>query len=62
MAAKCAENIRTIWVTASVVGMLINLSNVLLPMPILWTLHVDYWKKVRLTILFGLGFLYDISK
>ncbi|KAF2874682.1 hypothetical protein BDV95DRAFT_603483 [Massariosphaeria phaeospora] len=56
MAAKCAENIRTIWVSASVIGMLLDLANLLLPMPILWKLQMALKKKARLIVLFGLGF------
>ncbi|KAL5374087.1 hypothetical protein DPSP01_012220 [Paraphaeosphaeria sporulosa] len=57
MAQKCAENSRTIWVGASAGAMCIDLANVVLPLPLLWRLNVDFEKKVRLTLLFGLGFL-----
>jgi hypothetical protein len=57
MAAVCMRNIKTTWVIASAVGMCIDFVNVLLPMPILWRLHVELGKKIRLTLLFGLGFL-----
>jgi len=57
MAKKCADNSKTLWVGASGVTMCIDLANVMLPMPILWRLNIDFNKKVRLTLLFGLGFL-----
>ncbi|KAF2690905.1 hypothetical protein K458DRAFT_483054 [Lentithecium fluviatile CBS 122367] len=56
MAEICMRNIRTIWVAASVVGAFIDLANILLPLPILWGLHVELGKKIRLTLLFGLVF------
>lgn len=56
MAQKCAENNKTIWVGASAGAICIDMANVVLPMPLLWRLKVDFEKKVRLTLLFGLGF------
>jgi hypothetical protein len=61
MAAECMNNIGTIWVAASAVGVCIDLANSLLPMPILWGLNVDFGRKIRLTLLFGLGFLYVVQ-
>ena len=57
MAEACAKNSRTIWVGASAVALVLDLANVVLPMPILWRLNIDFRKKVKLTLLFGLGFL-----
>lgn len=57
MAQKCAENSRTVWVGASACAICIDMANVLLPMPILWRMNVEFNKKIRLTFLFGLGFL-----
>lgn len=53
----CTINFASLAVYSSVSGMCLDLANVLLPMPIFWRLHVDFCKKVRLTLLFGFGFL-----
>lgn len=39
--------------------LIIDIIVILLPMPILWTLQLKTSKKVLLTAVFGLGFLYD---
>jgi hypothetical protein len=38
--------------------LIIDIIVILLPMPILWTLQLKTSKKVLLTAVFGLGFLY----
>lgn len=41
----------------SVVSLLFDVTCVALPIPIVWRLKLARWKKIRLTILFGLGLL-----
>ncbi|KAF2650984.1 hypothetical protein K491DRAFT_111619 [Lophiostoma macrostomum CBS 122681] len=54
---KCFD-IRHFWLGGSIVSLCFDTVNVVMPMPILWRLRMDWRKKVRLTVLFGLGAVY----
>lgn len=41
-----------------IINLLIDLAIVILPMPLLWGLQLPVPKKVALTAIFGVGFLY----
>jgi hypothetical protein len=51
---KCFD-IRHLWLGCSITSLCFDASNLVMPMPILWRLRMDWRKKVRLTVVFGLG-------
>jgi hypothetical protein len=53
---KCID-MKNFWLGTSVVALAFDLSCVLLPIPVFWRLKMEVRKKVKLTVLFGLGFL-----
>jgi hypothetical protein len=50
-------DIKALWLWVSVIALLFDLACVLLPIPVFWALKTSTRKKVKLTVLFGLGFL-----
>lgn len=52
---KCGD-VRTFWLSISLIALFFDVTCVVLPMPIFWTLKLNRKKKWRLTVLFGLGF------
>ncbi|KAF2477743.1 uncharacterized protein BDR25DRAFT_166115, partial [Lindgomyces ingoldianus] len=53
---KCFD-IHMFWLGGSIAALLFDLMCVGLPMPVLWGLKMGIAKKVKLTVMFGLGFL-----
>jgi hypothetical protein len=52
---KCG-NIAGFWLSVSILAVLFGLACVLTPMPVVWKLQLSQEKRVKLTVLFGLGF------
>lgn len=48
---------RKMWLGTSIVALFFDLSCVILPIPVFWSLKTSTKKKIKLTVLFSLGFL-----
>ena len=42
----------------AIINMIIDLAIIISPMPVVWRLQMSLWRKLALTIIFGLGFMY----
>jgi hypothetical protein len=51
-------DMKNFWFGTSIVAMFFDLTCVALPIPVFWSLKMETGKKVKLTLVFGLGFLY----
>lgn len=54
---KCGD-IVDFWLSISIIALFFDISCVILPMPIFWTTNLCQRKKWKLTVLFGLGFMF----
>lgn len=41
-----------------IMNLILDLSVIILPMPMLWSLQMPFWKKMGITAMFSIGALY----
>lgn len=58
---KC-DDFKDFSLETSVVALTFDVTCVVLPIPVVWGLKLEWGKKVRLTVLFGLGLLWVSAK
>jgi hypothetical protein len=50
-------DVKRFWFWTSIVALFFDLTCVVLPIPVFWSLRTSTAKKIKLTLVFGLGFL-----
>ena len=56
ISGTCGD-LHSFWLASSVIGLVFDIWVVVLPMPILWGLHMKLSRKIALVFIFGLGAL-----
>jgi hypothetical protein len=53
---KCFD-VKQVWFWGSIIGLFFDLTCLVLPIPVFWGLNMSARKRIKLIVIFGLGFL-----